>query len=221
LIPGFPLDGGRVFRAAIWGATHNFRRATQVAAAVGRGIAFLFIFFGVWQMFAGNLGGGLWIAFIGWFLESAANGQMAQQNLQDLLSGHTASQAVTRNYAVIPPDMVVQQMADDHILGEGKRYFVIADNDRILGLLTPVELRRLPAVDWPRTTVRQLMTPLDQMHLIQPDEGLWNALEEMEQDGVSELPVVSGGQVMGIISRQSIANFLKLLQNQQETAPHI
>ena len=86
LIPGFPLDGGRVFRAIIWGITHNLRKATLIAGNVGRLIAFIFILVGVWQIFTGNFGNGLWIAFIGWFLESAASSQIQQQTIHDLLA---------------------------------------------------------------------------------------------------------------------------------------
>ena len=116
LIPGFPLDGGRVFRAIIWGATHSFHRATTIAATVGRIIAYLFIGFGVWQIFSGNLFNGLWIAFIGWFLESAANAQLSQLRFHDLLVGHTIAQAMTRNYAILPGDISLQKLADEHIL---------------------------------------------------------------------------------------------------------
>ena len=88
LIPGFPLDGGGVFRAIVWGITHDLRRATLIAANLGRFIAYLFIVFGVWQMLGGNFMNGMWIAFIGWFLESAAKGQVQQLALHDMLAGH-------------------------------------------------------------------------------------------------------------------------------------
>jgi Zn-dependent protease len=93
LIPGFPLDGGRVFRAIVWGMTHNLRRATLIAANLGRVIAYIFIVVGIWQILGGNLGG-LWIAFIGWYLESAAASQVAQQQIHDLLAGHSVAEAM-------------------------------------------------------------------------------------------------------------------------------
>jgi Zn-dependent protease len=105
LIPGFPLDGGRVFRAIVWGATRNLRRATEIAASVGRVIAFLFILVGVWQVLEGNWANGLWIAFIGWFLENAAVGQVQQQRLHDLLAGHTVSQAMSSVAPQRPPTL--------------------------------------------------------------------------------------------------------------------
>ncbi len=141
LIPGFPLDGGRVFRAIVWGITHNFNSATRTAATVGRVIAFLFILAGVWQVFSGNLVGGIWIAFIGWFLESAASAQMKQQAFQELLAGHTVSQAMSRNYTLITPEISLQQLADEHILGQGKRFFIVEQDGQVKGILTPHNIR--------------------------------------------------------------------------------
>ena len=169
LIPGFPLDGGRVFRAVIWGTTHSFHRATTIAATVGRFIAFLFILFGVWQIFTGNLFNGLWIAFIGWFLESAANAQLSQQHFNDLLVGHTVAQAMTRNYAIIPGDITLQRLADEHILGAGRRFFMIVEEGKPLGLLTLSNLNEIPRQDWVNKTAVEAMTPVDKFHLLKSD----------------------------------------------------
>jgi Zn-dependent protease len=212
LIPGFPLDGGRVFRAVVWGATHNFQRATRIAATVGRGIAFLFITWGVWQIFTGNLANGLWIAFIGWFLESAANAQLAQQYLHALLEGHTVAQAMGRNYALIPADLTLQQLADEHILGSGRRFFVVEQGSQPIGLLTIANLNHVPRANWPVTTAAQAMTPVEQFHLLRSDTGLAQAFEEMNMEGINQLPVVSNGLVQGILSRESVLNFLRTLQ---------
>jgi len=213
LIPGFPLDGGRVFRALVWGVTHSFKRATTIAATVGRVIAFLFILFGVWQMFTGNLINGLWIAFIGWFLESAANAQLGQQHLHDLLSGHTVSQAMSRSYTVIPGDVSLQYLADEHILGAGRRFFVVEEAGYPAGLLTAADLNKIPRQDWATTTVSKAMTPLDKTHMLGVDTALAKAFEQMEQEGIGQLPVVNSGQVQGILSRESVISFLRTLRN--------
>jgi len=107
LIPGFPLDGGRVFRAIVWGITHNMRRATLIAANVGRLFGFLFIMFGVWQMLGGNFGGGIWIAFIGWFLENAASTEARQVLLQSAIAGHTVEQAMNRHFSTVPASLTL------------------------------------------------------------------------------------------------------------------
>jgi Zn-dependent protease len=116
LIPGYPLDGGRVFRAIVWATTGNMRRATLIAANVGRFFAFLFIFAGVWHVFSGNLGGGLWIAFTGWFLDTAASSQVQQVMSQGLPAGHRVSQAMSTQFAAIPADLTLQESVDEHNL---------------------------------------------------------------------------------------------------------
>ncbi len=213
LIPGFPLDGGRVFRAIVWGIAHDLRRATFVAAGVGRFIAFLFILFGAWQILAGNLGGGMWIAFIGWFLESAAGSQLREQSMHDMLAGHTVRQVMSRNYALISGGMTLQQLVDYHILGSGQRYFVVQQGNDPIGLLTPKRIRAVPQLDWPATTAEQAMIPLTRVEQAQPDEDLWDALEEMDQDGLDELPVVAGSEVLGVLRRDDIIGYLRTLRD--------
>jgi Zn-dependent protease/CBS domain-containing protein len=212
LIPGFPLDGGRVFRALVWGVTRNLRRATFIAATLGRGIATLFILVGVWQMFSGHFGNGLWIAFIGWFLESAAVAQVQQQKLQELLAGRRVSQAMSRSYSSIPADTTLQQLVNRHILGSARRSFVVKNNDQVVGLLTLHHLKKVPRDQWPTTPVARAMLPLEQIKSVQPDTDLWPALEEMDRDGVNQLLVMSGGQLAGILSREDLISYLRGLQ---------
>jgi Zn-dependent protease/CBS domain-containing protein len=212
LIPGFPLDGGRVLRAVVWQTTHNYRRATLVAATTGRMFAFLFIIYGVWQMFSGNLAGGLWIAFIGWFLDSAATSHLQQQTLRDLLAGHKVWLAMTQNYTVIPSDLTLQQLADEHILGMNRRFFVIKNEGQVLGLITLHNIKEVPRSKWAETKAAENMIPAAQMHQVRPETELWNALEQMDKDGVNQLPVMVNGTLLGILTRESIISFLGTLQ---------
>jgi Zn-dependent protease len=210
LIPGFPLDGGRVFRSVVWGITHNLRRATLVAANVGRFIAFLFILFGVWQAFAGNLGNGLWIAFVGWFLQGAANSQVQQQAAHDTLARHRVHDMMSHNYTIIPAETTLQQLVNLHILGSGFRSLVVTQGDKVIGLLTPQRIKETPRDAWPVTTVAQAMIPAAQVKPVQPDKELWMAWEEMAADGVNQLPVVADGRLLGILSRDDILGFLRI-----------
>jgi Zn-dependent protease/CBS domain-containing protein len=212
LVPGFPLDGGGVLRAIVWGVTHNMRRATLIAANVGRFIAYLFIFFGVWQMLGGNFMNGLWIAFIGWFLESAARGQVQQLALHDLLAGHKVSQAMSPHYLAIPSSTTLQQLVDDHILGYGQRSFLVKEGDHVIGLLTLHHIREVPRSQWPITTAGQIILPVVEIKRVQPDSDLWAAMEEMDRDGVNQLPVMMEGKVMGMLRREDIITYLRTLQ---------
>jgi len=212
LIPGFPLDGGRVFRAIVWGITHNLRQATLIAANVGRAIAFMFILVGVWQLFQGNFGNGLWIAFIGWFLESAAAGQVQQQRVHDLLAGRSVSQSMSRGYTSIPADTTLQQLVDRHILETGRRCFLIVKDDEAVGLLTLHHVKEVPRDKWPMTTALQAMTPMTQMKQVTPETELWDALEEMDRDGVNQLPVMTDGHCVGMLSREDLVSYLRTVR---------
>jgi Zn-dependent protease/CBS domain-containing protein len=212
LIPGFPLDGGRVFRAIIWGVTGNLRRATLIAATVGRFVAALFILVGVWQVFSGSLGNGLWLAFIGWFLENAAVVEVQQQRLHDLLAGHTVSQAMSRSCAIAPADLTLQELVDHHILASGQRCLVLTRGDETVGLLTLHHIRGVPKDQWAAVTAAQAMTPMSQMKRVQPDVELRVALEEMDRDGVNQLPVMTDGRVLGMLSREDVISYLRTLR---------
>jgi Zn-dependent protease/CBS domain-containing protein len=213
LIPGFPLDGGRVFRAIVWGITNNLRRATAIAANLGRFIGFLFILFGVYQVFTGTLTNGLWIGFIGWFLESAAVSQVQQQKVHDLLAGRRVSQAMSTNYTSIPLDVTLQTLVDRHVLGNGQRSFVVKEGDKVAGLLTLHDIKELPRAEWPGTTAAQAMIPVAQVQRIQPDEELWAAIEEMQRDGVNQLPVMTDGHIEGMLRREDIIGYLRNVQD--------
>jgi Zn-dependent protease len=211
LIPGFPLDGGRVFRAIIWGVTGNLSRATQIAANVGRVVAFLFIAFGLWQTFLGDLGG-LWIVFIGWFLQDAASGQLEQQKMHDLLSRHPVSEAMNRNYANVPAEMSLQELIDRYVVGNGQRSFVVQRGGTVAGFMTVHQIKRIPRAQWMTTTAAQVMVPLAQVKSLRPDTELWAAVEEMERDRSAPMPVISDGYTWGILSGEDVSIFVRRLK---------
>jgi Zn-dependent protease/CBS domain-containing protein len=212
LIPGFPLDGGRVFRAAVWAVTKNMRRATLIAANTGRFFGFLFIFAGVWQMFHGNFGGGLWIAFIGWFLDNAATQQVHQVLFQGLLAGHTVSQAMSSHCATVTGNLTLQQLVDEHILGGGQRCLLVTREADTVGLITLHQIKEVPRHDWPTTSAAEIMLPLKQLKRTGPDTPLWTALQQMDRDGVNQLPVTDDHHVFGMLSRKGVITFLRTLQ---------
>jgi Zn-dependent protease len=212
LIPGFPLDGGRVFRAILWGASGDFRKATRIAAGVGRAIAYIFILVGVYFIFSGNFSGGIWIAFIGWFLENAAQSQTQQMAIRDLLAGRKVSQAMSQNYSIISPTITLQRLADTHILGEGRRFFIVQDENSIRGVLTLQAIRGIPRDQWLNMTAEQAMIQACDMQWVRPESELWDALERMDQNGVNQLPVIQDNQIAGLLTRENIISFLRTLQ---------
>ena len=212
LVPGYPLDGGRVLRAAIWAVTRNVQRATAIAASVGRGFAFLFIVLGVWQVVAGNLLGGLWITFIGWFLDAAARAQVVQAALETLLAGRTVAQAMSAQCPSVPQDATLQQVVDDHILGTGRRCVLVQRAGRIVGLLTVHQIKQVPQAQWSASTAGQAMLALAGARSVGPDTPLHAALQLMDRDGVNQLPVIAAGQVVGMLSREDVIAYLRALQ---------
>jgi Zn-dependent protease len=212
LIPGFPLDGGRVFRALVWAITGNLQRATVIAGSVGRFVGFIFIFLGVWQIFGGNVFNGLWIAFIGWFLESAATAQVHYQMVESLLAGHKVSDAMSSNYIAIPAGAVLQDLVDHHILASGRRVFVVMTGDQPVGLLTLHHIKEVPRARWPTTAAAEVMIPAERMKSIAPDTGLWAALKAMDGNGVNQLPVVTDGHLLGMLTREGIIDLLSTVR---------
>jgi Zn-dependent protease len=212
LIPGYPLDGGRVFRAIVWAITGNMRRATLMAANVGRFFAFLFILTGVWQMFSGNVGGGLWIAIIGWFLDNAASGQVHQVMFQGLLAGHRVSQAMSTHCPVISADLTLQELVDEHILGSGQRWFLVNRGHNTVGLMTLHQLKVVPRHEWAATSAAEVMLPWEQLRRIDPDTDLWAALQKMDRTGVNQLPVTRDHHVIGMLSREDVITFMRTVK---------
>jgi Zn-dependent protease len=209
LIPGFPLDGGRVFRAFVWHLTNDFNRATWIAANVGRTIAFLFIAYGGWQVIMGNIGDGLWITFIGWFLESAAVAQLGQTYVYGLLSGHFVIEAMNRHYNEVDENTSLQVLMDDHIVAKGRRYFLVKSGDEVVGLLTVHHLQQIPKSKRAMLSVKDVMIPIKEVRSVRLETELSDVLREMDRDGVNQLPVVEAGQVLGIITREDLISFLK------------
>ena len=212
LIPGFPLDGGRVLRAILWSSTHSLRRATLAAATVGRFVGFVFILWGVAQIFAGRLGNGLWIAFIGWFLENAASAQVQQQIVGSLLAGHTAAEAMNSRYVSAPAATRLQDLVDRHILGGGSRAVVVTQDGEPAGLVTVHQVSAVPRDRWSTATVAEAMTPIAGVKRITPRTGLWDAMTEMDHDGVNQLPVMDDGRIVGMLTRADVIAYLRALQ---------
>ncbi len=212
LIPGFPLDGGGVLMSIVWGVSRNRHRALVIASTVGSVIAYLFIVYGVFQLFNGNLVNGLWIAFIGWFLVSASRGQLQQERIKGLLAGHKVSEVMSQGYTIVQADTTLQSLMDDHILASSRRSYVVERGEEVVGLLTLHHLRDVPRDQWPATKVSQVMVPCEKWKDLTLDTELWDAMEEMDRDGVNQLPVMTGTPIEGLLTREDIISYLRELQ---------
>jgi Zn-dependent protease/CBS domain-containing protein len=213
LLPGFPLDGGRVLRAIVWWITGSMERATVIAARVGQAMAVIFIGGGIYEFFRGAGPGGLWMAFIGWFLLQAASSNYLEVELKHVLAGIRAGDLMSRDCVQVPGYISVQEFVDEFVLRTGRRCFFVTVQDRIGGLVTPQEVRALDRNSWTTTPVQQIMKPLDKLHAVAPETGVLEALEVMAKEDLNQLPVVSDHHVEGLISR---ANILEALRSRQE-----
>jgi Zn-dependent protease/predicted transcriptional regulator len=213
MIPGFPLDGGRVLRAIVWWVTGDPARSTRLAASVGQFIAFGFIVWGILRFFGGAGFAGLWMTLIGWFLLGAARSSSAQVEITEGLRGVTVAEVMAHEWPVIEGDMSLQSFVDNHLLHTGQRCFVVEHDGRVSGLVTPHEVKTVERARWPHTTVEQVMRPLKSLHTVGPQTSLTKALDIMGREDLNQLPVIRDRDLKGIISRSHI---LRLLQTRAE-----
>ncbi len=208
LIPAFPLDGGRVFRAIVWAINHDLRRATRAATVVGQAIAWLFIFFGIWQVFAGNFIGGIWLAFIGWFLNNAATSSFryAQQSAQ--FRNVDVRDVMTANPVTVSAGESLGEVVYGHLLQQGRKALPVVEDDVLTGLITASDVRHFPPEKWTSTTVAEAMTRLAKLDIVTPNTHLMDAMSLMNLHGHNQLPVAENGRLLGLVSRADVLRYL-------------
>jgi Zn-dependent protease/predicted transcriptional regulator len=210
MIPGYPLDGGRVLRSIIWWITHSMERATRWASYVGQAVAFLFIVRGIWQFFFRHAGfSGLWIAFIGWFLLDAARSSYVQTEIMSALRGRRVADLMERDCATVEGHISVHDFVEQYLLHTGRRCFIVVQGGYLVGLITPADVRAVERERWAQTSVQSVMRPLRELRTVSPDTPATDALELMSRNDINQLPVVSNGHLEGLFSRAQILNFLR------------
>jgi Zn-dependent protease/CBS domain-containing protein len=216
LVPGFPLDGGRVLRSILWALIGDLRRATRIASWAGQGIGLLFIFSGISMAFGARLPffgtgiGGLWLAFIGWFLHSAATQSYRQVVVRDILGGVPAGQIALSDPPTVPADARVSQLVHDYIMRTDDHAFGVVEGGSFVGLVTLGDVRGLSRNAWDDAQVREIMTPAAELLTVEPDEDAAEALTKLAQRDVRQLPVVREGHLVGLLRRRDIVRWLHL-----------
>jgi Zn-dependent protease len=215
LLPGFPLDGGRIFRALMWGVTHSYVRATRLAARSGRLIAYAMIVFGSWRALTGDFIGGLWIAFIGWFLLTAAQESVVQAAVRTALAGLRASDVMSHEIPTVGRETSLDEYGQQ-VLRTGRRCHLVISDGRLLGLMNVHALNSVPHEQWSNTSVQAAMIPRDKILSAGPDQPLLPLLERMIAADVNQVPVMagivddaSGAQVVGMVTRDSILRVIQ------------
>jgi Zn-dependent protease/predicted transcriptional regulator len=220
LLPGFPLDGGRIFRAIIWGATKNFSKATRVAGASGRLIAYAMILLGGFGVFKGILAMGLWSVFIGFFLLNAAQESVAQAAIRENLTGLRAADVMSNEVPTVGRAISLEDYGAE-VLRTGRRCHLVITDDRLVGMMNVHTLNSVPRDEWAHNSVQAVMIPRDRILWATPDEPLLGLLERLLTADINQMPIVSGSDdgaahIIGMVSRDSI---LRVMQTRSELGP--
>jgi Zn-dependent protease/predicted transcriptional regulator len=209
LLPGFPLDGGRLFRAAVWKYSGDLTKATRWASNGGKVLGYALMAFGVFNFFAGNLIGGLWMLFIGWFVRLAAEASFAQHRLTESFKGVRAADAMTQDPATVPADITLQEFIEHHVFQGRHHSYPVVDHGRPLGLITLERVKSVPREEWTRRAVRDAMVPAEEGVVVHPQEEMSDVLEKLSASKARRVLVSEGGELVGIITQSDIARWME------------
>jgi Zn-dependent protease len=209
LLPGFPLDGGRVLRSAVWRITNSLPRATRIASIAGQGVGFLLIGLGLLSLFQRAVGSAIWLAFIGWFLAQAARSSYEELQVRGILQGVDAEDVMARNLVAIPADITLQEAVERHFMRYDHGGFPVEDEGETVGFITLRRVRRVPREDWDTRTVRESMGGLDDQITVSPNMRMDRVLAKLQDGETHRVLVVEDGTVIGIITPTDVARWLQ------------
>ena len=213
MLPGFPLDGGRVFRAILWHFSNSFSKANRIASAGGQIVALCFIGSGIISIFTGNYLSGLWIAFIGWYLNTAAANSANTVIKHPVLNNVKASQVMQNPVKSVSASMSLHQLITDYFIPHGIDLYTVTKDGQPVGVLTMQAAAAVPRSDWQSTTLGQVMVPLDRVTQISPDANIQSVLETMDQRNLSHVTVSDGNIFSGILTREQIQRYVHLVSD--------
>jgi Zn-dependent protease len=209
LVPGFSLDGGRVLRALYWRKTGSLRKATYMASEIGKLIGVGIIILGLLWILAGNLIGGFWFVIIGIFLRSSAEGSYQQMEMNRALEGVKVKDVMSTKVISVPPSLSLHTLAEDFYLTYKHITYPVVDGEKIIGIITLRQVKEIPRNQWSEQSVRDVMIPLREEILLDPEEEVARALQKMVRSGEGRLPVVKDGKGIGMVSRRDILHLLE------------
>ncbi len=212
LVPGFPLDGGRVLRAILWGVTGDLTRATRWATGAGQAVAWGLMGLGVMNFFGGSLGQGLWLVLIGWFLNNAARSSYQQLLIKQSLEEVRVTSVMNTRLDRVLPGLSIEELVREHLMPSDQRAFPVEEAGTLVGLVTFDDLRRVPQADWIRTPVSAVMTPARMLTTLPPDALADQALDALAKREVEQIPVLEGEHLLGLVRRQDLVRWLSLHQ---------
>jgi Zn-dependent protease len=208
LIPAFPLDGGRVFRAALWARRKDLRSATRTTSAIGSIFGSFLILFGVYQFIQGSYVGGMWLVLIGLFLRSAARSAYQNVLVRDALEGAAVLKIMRENPITVAPALTVAQLVEDYVYRYHHRLFPVVHGDALKGSVSTREIREVPREKWADTRVEEILIPASSHTTIKPNVTATRALTRMQEAGQSRLMVVDGHRLVGMLTLRDLLAYL-------------
>ena len=212
LVPGFPMDGGRLLRSIIWGVTHDFVRATRIATLVGRAFAYLMMAAGFMRAISGEVIEGLWLAFIGWFLNQAAEASYKRVAVEKLVEGIQVRDVMDRAVPAVGPNLTLDTLVDQHLLGGQASLYPVTHDGDLVGTIDIAQVSRVPRSEWPVTRVTDVMTRGKGLVTLTEPDPLWQAVTRFEETGTPAIPVVdgeTGRRLLGLVTRDGVFRALR------------
>jgi CBS domain-containing protein len=209
LLPGFPLDGGRILRAIIWDSTGNIKKATYTTSRIGSSLGVFLIIFGFFNIFTGNFIGGLWFAFIGIFLKGAAESGYQQLLTGRLLHGIKISEIMTRDLVTIEDSTTLDKLVDDYFLKHRYNSYPVVSNGKFIGIVSIHDVKQIPREDWDKVDVRKILDSKIISLCVSPDDDATSAMSKMVRKGLGRIPVLDNGKLVGIVSHRDIMQIIK------------
>lgn len=211
LIPGFPLDGGRVLRSIIWAIARDRSRATRIAARGGQLVAGLFVLYGAWRAIAQEeVGAALWIGMIAYFLYTAASGSLQQERVASAVQGVRVGSLMTQQFRAVAPRTLLSELVYVHMLPNNARAVAVVDGERLRGMVTIADLQKVGQDAWPGTPVEEVMTPASEIPTVSPTSRLMTAIERFAGSAAPVLPVVEDGTLVGMLDREAVASYVRM-----------
>jgi Zn-dependent protease/CBS domain-containing protein len=211
MVPGFPLDGGRVLRSIVWGALQDRSRATRIAARGGQLVAGLLVVFGVWRAFTLNdTFGAVWMGLIAYFLYNAASASLEQDRVAHAVAGVRVGSLMTTQFRAVHPRTSLAELVDVHMLPHNARALAVVDGARLHGVVTIADLRKVPQTEWGATPVERVMTPAADLPALAPGSRLMTAIERFGSSDLPAIPVVEDGVLAGMLEREAVASYVRM-----------
>ena len=208
LLPGFPMDGGRILRSILWKFTGNLKKATKIASRTGQGFAFFLIFIGIFQIMRGTISG-FWLIFVGWFLHSAAVRGYQNIMVEATLKGVRAEDLMNKNFKTVTSDLYVKELVDDYILKKKERVFLVVDEDKLKGIVCMEDVKRVPQEKRSQMQVGEIMTPREKLEAVTRDADGRKILRTLTTHNIHQIPVMDGERIAGIICRSDILQYIQ------------